>query len=198
MELTNWDKMENPFNYMRGYGEGIGTPARNRMLELVEDGWSFLDVGCGPGIEYENLFAANRLARVRYKGIDYSENFIKACKANFPNADFEVQNALSLQEPDKSWDLVLLRHVLEHCPGYERPIREAFRVARKLIVINMYKGLLEGLDQINCVGYNSWDCQYNKQRFLEYLSFFGFPFTYELIEHPCNRFNHLWIIELGA
>ena len=194
-ELSNWDAMANPYNYMRNF-DGLGLATRERTIELVRGYGSVLDVGCGPGITYENLKLHGLLSTMRYKGIDYSKTFVDCCKENFPDGDFEVQNALSLQEADNSFDVVLLRNVLECCPGYERPVREAIRVALKRVVIVKWKGLLDGPDSIKNVGYNSFDCQYNREKFLEYLGYFGYPWVYESIMYKPNRWNFLWIIDI--
>jgi ubiquinone/menaquinone biosynthesis C-methylase UbiE len=105
---------------------------------------SFLDVGCGTGPLYEILMDSNLreyLPITEYKGVDYSEGMIKVCEAKFPEGDFEVQDARMLKEDNQSWDAVTLMHCLDHLDDYEAAIKEAARVARKYVVIILWRPL---------------------------------------------------------
>ena len=189
--LTWWDKnISEPKSYIRSYGEGVGTSSRNWLLDIIQDGESLLDVGCGPGCTYENLEVHHR--KIRYRGLDYSLSFIKACEELFPEGDFRVGNANKLNEPNSSWDTVLLRHLIEHCPGYEAPIREALRVARKRVIIIMWRPLGDGPDKIQKLGDEGYCSDYNRKAFLDFLVSFEWPV--ESFEFPGNRPNWAWVI----
>jgi len=132
-----WDRtiqnVEQAKGYIRGYGEGVFFPSRMKVLDLIKDGESLLDVGCGPGCEYENIKESKR--KIVYKGVDYSLKMIQACRELFPETDWAVQDARILMEDDKSFDTVLLRHVLEFIYPYSVPIGEAWRVAKKRVIL---------------------------------------------------------------
>jgi ubiquinone/menaquinone biosynthesis C-methylase UbiE len=170
--VTWWDKnISNPGNYMRGHGDSVGVASRDWVLTQIKDGESLLDVGCGPGVEYENLVRHNR--DVIYRGVDFSQCFIDACHDMFPGGDFRFGDARKLEEADKSFDTVLLRHVLEHCPGYADPIAEACRVARKRVLIVMWRIPSVQPDRIQDLGDEGYCSDYNKSEFESYLRSFN-------------------------
>lgn len=178
--------------WIRGYGDGVGTPSRNWTLDQVEDGERLLDVGCGPGCTYEN-FAVAHDRDVEYVGIDIADSFVRACGELFPEGDFRQASADDLPFDDGSFDVVLLRHVLEHTLGYEREIAEALRVARRRVVIVTWRPLGEGPDEMRVREGTGGSNDFNRERFWCYLESFGYPILYE--EFPGERPNWGWVIE---
>jgi ubiquinone/menaquinone biosynthesis C-methylase UbiE len=111
---------------------GANHPSRKFVASLIEKGESVLDVGCGAGVGYETLSAAG--LESRYVGIDSSEPSIEVAREFYPNGDFRVGNATSLLSElgSGSFDVVLVRHVLEHLPDFEAAMNEAICVSRRL------------------------------------------------------------------
>lgn len=158
--------LEEKKTWIRSYGEGVGTQSRDWTLTMVKDGESLLDIGYGPGCDYENFKVHNR--QITYRGYDFAPGFMAACKELFPEGDFRVGDAMSIPEPDASWDTVLLRHVLENTPEFETPICEALRVARKRVIIIMWRPLLPGPDDnIRYLDIGSND--YSRPKFMHFL-----------------------------
>ena len=93
--------------------------------------WTVLDVGSGlSGI-------APFLPGWRTAGVD------RALPDEIERgAPFSVASATALPFPDRSWDVVTCIDVLEHLPPEDRSasIREAFRVARRMVVIAFPSG----------------------------------------------------------
>jgi len=112
--------------------------SRERLYDYIDPGESVLDVGCGSGWVYENF--QNKDIPIDYKGVDLTRNFIEGAKIDFPEAEWEVQNAEKLKEKDNSWDVVLLYHILELCPRWQKAVEEAIRVAKKRVIINFWHG----------------------------------------------------------
>lgn len=114
---------------------------------------SILDVGAGTGPIYQLIRDTMEQEQTdaepiegprwnfKYKGTDYSEGMIESCKFNFPEGDFEVQDARHLLEKDNSWDCVLLMHSLDHLDDYEAAIKEAARVANSYVLIVLWRGV---------------------------------------------------------
>ncbi|MBI5849148.1 MAG: class I SAM-dependent methyltransferase [Nitrospirae bacterium] len=108
-------------------------------LQYIEPGQTVLDAGCGEGI-LSNLMA-QRGATVT--GVDISSPNTEAAKAisrrmlieNYPT--FCVADAESLPFPDKSFDVVVSSHVLEHLPDFQRGLREIKRVMRRKAIISL-------------------------------------------------------------
>lgn len=162
-----------PQDLMAHGGQGLDHPSRAWFNDHIKDGESILDVGCGNGLNWQSIYNSGK--KVKYKGVDAEKNFIQfAISHYFPEAQFEVQNALDLKEEDNFWDIVLLRHLLEHCPHYGKPILEAFRVAEKEVVIVTWHPLTEQ-DKINWCEpdgeENGWmySNMYGRENFEKYL-----------------------------
>jgi SAM-dependent methyltransferase len=91
-------------------------------------------VGCGPGVNFEVLDARGLASR--YVGVDSSEPTIDVARRRYPHGDFRLGSALTLTTAfgEGSFDVVLVRHVLEHLPDFEPSMRQAIAVARRLAV----------------------------------------------------------------
>jgi SAM-dependent methyltransferase len=121
--MTNfWDNLmgtdEHAANYMATYGEGPGFETRHTVGSFINDGESVLDVGCGPGWNYDHFQKYG--PKVFYAGEDYSERFVRV--ANFRNPDvYQVGDCRQLNHRDESVDVVILQDCLEHTNGYAYP-----------------------------------------------------------------------------
>lgn len=111
----------------------------DKLKELKVE--SFLDVGCGTGPLYDLIknSPSNVGWNFNYKGTDYSWAMIEQCQKHFPNGDWEVQDARELNEASNSWDAVVLMHCLDHLDNYQAAIQEATRVAKKYVVIILWR-----------------------------------------------------------
>lgn len=135
-QRTYWDSFEQEYQ--------MGNQSHREYLLnlLAEKGANtILDVGCGTGPIYELIQRPDMPDFVQYKGTDYSPAMIEICKRNFPQGNWQVEDARHLSEPDSSWDCVLLMHSLDHLDDYEAAIREAARVARKYVLIVLWRGI---------------------------------------------------------
>jgi ubiquinone/menaquinone biosynthesis C-methylase UbiE len=99
-----------------------------------------LDAGCGPATEFEGYQRAG--LPMTYTGIDGSERMLAMARRRYPSARL-VRGALdAMPFGDRSFDVVLLKHVLEHQPDYRPVIREAVRLCRRAVVIDLFHRLL--------------------------------------------------------
>ncbi|MFQ6049433.1 MAG: class I SAM-dependent methyltransferase [Candidatus Paceibacterales bacterium] len=110
---------------------------RQEILEemkfLFEDylmpGERVLDLGCGNG-RWVKLFQQKK---VDYIGIDSSEKLIEIAKTSYPQAKFQVAEALNLPFPNNFFDKIYSIAVLHHIPSENLRIqflKEAKRVLR--------------------------------------------------------------------
>lgn len=78
----------------------------NRALNgiVLEDGTSFLDLGCGRGDLWSEIQKIN--PKVNYTGVDFNENLIKVANQKYPDATFINQNILNFN-PEKKYDWCL-------------------------------------------------------------------------------------------
>lgn len=144
--LTYWEHEDFSTLYQHGL-----MPHREYLLDLLKSKGvhSIFDVGCGTGPIYELIkdthiptedgFTTTNRWDFKYKGTDYSRTMIETAKREFPEGDWEVQDARSLTEPADSWDCVLLMHALDHLDDYEAAIKEAARVSKRYVCIVLWR-----------------------------------------------------------
>lgn len=182
--MTYWDTLmeddAHAAEYMLTYGEGPGSDLRHYISSLINNGESVLDVGCGPGWNFDHFLEYG--PEVEYKGLDYSERFVRVANQRVMQkglawdggATFQLGDVRDISELNGSWDVVLLQDVLEHTNGYEKPILEALRVARKRVIITFWH-LTENDDHINDDGDDGWGAWYSRpklEKFLDSLDYF--------------------------
>lgn len=205
--MNYWDRLmatdEGAANYMESYGEGPGSDTRMMLAEFINVGESVLDVGCGPGWNCDHF--AEYGPRIRkYKGVDYSERFVRVANQRRKRKydinyalPFEKQDCRDLQEPDESWDVVIMQDVLEHTNGYEKPMREALRVARKRVIVVFWKAFRsEGDgDQINDDGDDGYGSNYERGPWEEFLNNTGYAWDYTETPEGANRHHYYYVID---
>ena len=101
------------------------------ILEIIKDGSTVLDLGCGQG---ELLSILSKKRRIRGQGIEIDQNAIAECLRQGVNVlHGDLDQGLS-EYPDKSFDYVILNDSL---PEVRHPITilsEALRVGRQVLV----------------------------------------------------------------
>ena len=119
----------------------------NHFADLISQGQSVLDVGCGDGL-IDRLIMDMR-PDLRLEGVDVLVR---------PTAHIHVTgfDGRRLPFPDRSWDTLLFCDVLHHTDDPVAMLREAARVARRLVVIkdHVVNGTLarQTLRIMDCVG----------------------------------------------
>lgn len=102
-----------------------------QLLDTIEiqDGWKYLDVGCGAGAAAREI--ANR-CKLDVTGIDVDPKQIEEARAGEKSSQlhFQVINATKLQFRDAEFDIVATSMVTHHMPNWERAFSEMIRVLR--------------------------------------------------------------------
>ena len=75
---------------------------------------------------------------VKYRGADIIPKNTEYCKSIYPEGDFVTYKTEFIEEPDKSWDVVYSRHVVDHQKSFEFGLDEHCRVAKKLVIIVLW------------------------------------------------------------
>jgi len=189
-----WDMLmttdEGAATYMESYGEGIGFETRHFIGSLLKDEQTVLDVGCGPGWNFDHLLKYG--PAVYYRGMDYSERFVRVASERVkPMKIFKVGDARHISELDESFDVVILQDCLEHTNGYEKPVNEALRVAKKRVIISFWH--LEGnvgTEHINDDGNDGWGAWYDKTKWEMFLNGLLYKWWYKELS-PEGK-THKW------
>jgi glycosyltransferase involved in cell wall biosynthesis len=113
--------------------------ARRHLADIATKlGDSMLDVGCGPGALWVRLEPS--APRFSWTGVDATPEMLAVARRLFPRIPVHHADAGALPFDDRSFDVVLLRHVLEHLPDWlmEKALEEAMRTARRAVVLDFY------------------------------------------------------------
>jgi len=108
LNRQSYDKIAKQFSFSRNYV----WPDVLIFREVIKDGDKLLDLGCGNG----RLVGLLKDIEVDYLGVDFSEELVACAKNNFPDKKFLAMDALNLNLPEKSFDVVLCVSVLNHLP----------------------------------------------------------------------------------
>lgn len=185
---------EGAASYMADYGEGAGSPLRHLIGALINDGESVLDVGCGPGWNWDHFLEYGpRL--FAYLGMDYSQRFVRVANQRHPGKYLQG-DVRDIKQPDGSWDVVLLQDVLEHVNGYEKPLQEALRVARKRIIVTFWHLKDEDDPHINEDGGDTFGAWYDKREWEEHLDSLKLHWLHdEIPRRQEDTFWHIYVID---
>jgi ubiquinone/menaquinone biosynthesis C-methylase UbiE len=126
-------------------------PQEEPIVRGHADRRDILDVGCGTGEISSRLAAV--FPRARVTGVDLIEPHLELARSRYaPLADrltFQQADAFELPFAERSFDLVVCRHMLQAVPHADRVIAEMVRVARPGAVLHL---LVEDYDMIHGSG----------------------------------------------
>ena len=101
------------------------------ILEIIKDGSTVLDLGCGQG---ELLSILSEKRHIRGQGIEIDQNAIAECLRQGVNVlHGDLDQGLS-EYPDKSFDYVILNDSLPEIRHPVTILAEALRVGRQVLV----------------------------------------------------------------
>ncbi len=113
---------------------------RSALVSSSGDLISVLECGCGSANDYRSWDAYGIARFLNYKGFDLSEDNVANAREMFPDVNFECGNIFNIREKDESFDYVVVFDLFEHLSleGVEIALREACRVARRGLVLNLF------------------------------------------------------------
>ena len=117
---------------VRDYFEACTAPENRFIIDKLGDlqGRTMLDLGCGAG-ENSVYFA---LKGARCTATDYSagmvEKALELAAANNVGIEGRTMDAMSLDAPDNTFDIIYAANLLHHLPDPEACIREMHRVLK--------------------------------------------------------------------
>lgn len=196
--MNYWTKLmetdEHAAKYMETYGEGKNSPLRLKLASYLNPEEWVLDVGCGPGWNFDTFLENG--PSVYYRGMDYSDRFVRVANERVkPLKIFKLGDVRKIPESDGSFDVVIFQDVLEHTNGYKTPLKEALRVARKRIIITFWHLMDKEEDNpINDDGDDGWGAWYSKPKWEKYLDSLKLDWTHEEIPRKDDK-HDIYIID---
>src|ERR1039457_5168524 len=174
----NWDKGE-AAKLIDAYWKKSELSWRKMLVEDIKlvlgENLSLLEVGCGSGLIYEQLFKNKIVNSDSYQGGDISNNMLSIARQRFPQVQFSEMDIYNLPLANGSQPLVINIHVIQHLPQYEQAISELMRVTgNKLYIASWFSTKQE--DELTFSNPSpDWDGQsfhnncYSLPRFLSYV-----------------------------
>ena len=105
------------------------------LPRVLRPGMKVLDVGCACGGFYNILRTLE--PTIDYTGVDVTEILIEDARRLYPNGRFETTDGSRLAFDDETFDLVQLWGVTLHEPDYHNVLKEAWRVAREVLIFDV-------------------------------------------------------------
>ena len=166
-----WDDIENPdlnrlVNILSNPNDSERQCIRSILKE--EDAYNILDVACGPATELTGYQEEG--LELDYVGFDKSKYMLGVARKRFNGKPFVRGDVESLPFKNNSFQIVLLKHILEHVPSYEQTVGEAVRVSDQNVIINFFHRLLPINFDLNLYdkrGY--WNNWYSRSKFESFL-----------------------------
>ena len=140
-DVMNFKKLVYGWSYNQylDFYDSIDTISRNRLSDLSTDCIQYMlqyftsdicntiDVGCGKG--YFLDFLHEKRPNIKLTGLDIVR------KTESKSFNFEQGMLESLNYPDRSFDIVVCSHTLEHIIKPDHAIKELIRITGKLLII---------------------------------------------------------------
>lgn len=106
--------------------------------EAVKADGTVLEVGPGPGVDYERHFReAVKSFAIRYSAYEGSQTLQDALQRRFPESTWHWRPLHML--PPQSAAVIYARHVLEHQPALEPALTTLLNAARVAVVLTWYR-----------------------------------------------------------
>jgi len=149
---------------------------RNRLFKAVEQlgpsPITILEIGCGSANEYEGFVATGIAQNLIYTGIDISERNIDNARRRYPEVDFKVGDILTDDFDERSYDVVLMKDVLEHMSlqACHFCLDRAISISRFIVLIAFFnEDAMATEHTIQPLRLYHWN-RYSRCRLLEHLS----------------------------
>ncbi|MBI2650271.1 class I SAM-dependent methyltransferase [Candidatus Woesearchaeota archaeon] len=191
-DVANSDNLANLVNRL----SNPNNRERQVIRELLqrEHPFTLLDAGCGVATELSSYRIGN--IKVNYVGLDKSSYMIAKAKKGYPGAKFVRGEVESLPFPDDSFDVVVLRHVLEHLENYKTAVKEALRVSREIIIIDFFHRLLPfGLSWKIWDKDGYWNNWYSKTEFVRFLQSLNISYKVTTTKGNSGQTAEIYILE---
>lgn len=143
-ENSGWDNWSD-FEFMaidRRRNHASHDVLLDEVGNLVDRPFTLLDVGVLSTVTLEKMIERG-LDTTGYVGVDISPPIIRDARRRHPDTRWVQASIEELPFDDASFDVVLVRHVLEHLSSPKRAIAEVARVCRRAALLCFFMPLSE-------------------------------------------------------
>ncbi|MBA7593118.1 Trans-aconitate 2-methyltransferase [subsurface metagenome] len=146
MELNPWEHLseERLKQFLTDPLNNENAEDRKIVIDYLRENFDkvrLLDVGCGTGHQYLALKQSGW--NFDYCGVDKTKKMVDFARRRFPDARFHVGDIHELPSPARSWQVVYVRHVFTHLPGYKKALAEVAKVCSDCLIICLLKPLAD-------------------------------------------------------
>lgn len=181
----------NPQEYIDMFKmEPFATASRPYLLKVIKDNNYQTLLECGFGGADDAIKIHEEFPNISYTGIDKTEVFVDRAKelCVFSNFEFLLANMEAMPFSDNSFDLVYGKYVLEHLPYYKNALKEMIRVARKKVIVVLFRSLLLGKeDEIKpdtITGTKVYENSYAKIPLEQFVTSLGHKYVFTIYKTP--------------
>lgn len=127
-----WDTHSNEEEFVGWVGKHDAESKKFARKYVASNGYeSILD--CGAGFCSEFYGYRQDKYKIKYTALDECERFIERAKKRRITCSLGSVDAIPFE--DSAFDIVFMRHVLEHLPSYQKAVDEMIRTAKKEVGI---------------------------------------------------------------
>jgi len=152
------------------------------VLQHSDHRIKFLDAGCNTGVTGYRLFQKG--FRGQYHGVDSNGKALTFAAANMPAHPVILlqEDVAKMSFPDRHFDIVLCKDVIEHCEGYLDIVKELCRVTWTWLILSMFIKPGPAPDQIRKMPEGFYMNRYNRDGLLAAITVNGFKWPTTLFE----------------
>lgn len=164
-----------------------------KLVGLLKPGATVLDIGCGAGVPVDKFLAEKGF---KVLGLDFSEKQIEPARNNVPQATFEVEDMMQLQNGEYEVDAVVSFYAIFHTPreGHMELFKKinSFLPRRGYILITMGFSDWEGTEE-DFHGTKMWWSHFGADKNIEIVKNAGFRIIFNEIDNSGDE-RHLIIL----
>lgn len=146
-----------------------------------------LDAGCNTGVEGYRLMKSNYLGQ--YIGVDSNLKALQYAMQNLAgtSSSFALADLGNIPFPDRSFDIVLNKDVIEHASYYEDIIRELTRLTSKFLILSMFIKLNNRADVIKLEPGGFYHNSYESKKFFSFIKCLGMSDPVVIFENQTDQ-----------
>lgn len=159
------------------------------ILDHADGCTRLLDAGCNTGVEGHRLFRRNFPGT--YVGVDSNTRALMYALVNLHGApaSLHLADLRNIAYPDRHFDMVLTKDVIEHAEHYADILRELARLAGNYLILSMFIRLHDLPDHIYREPQGFHHNRYNRKGLYDLLADCGFSTPEIIYSAPGVRQN---------